>query len=367
MYHRARIVSAGTSGIGTTRRSTFIASRRKFWVTTSMQFNSYSKLPDKTFKWNESRPEEVSIRLKTVLASTSMGISEEERKKRIDILHESLDSLGIDSNDLENAAFRSITTTDGYNQEYGKSAIRAYRTFVNPRPSKVDTVRSENVNVAAMRCARQIDFLCKRHRSHETEWVRHHDNLVGDEGNLKRKQFHIILVLDNIRSAFNVGSIFRTADACGCCKVITTGITPHPKGAGAEKVAKSALGADRIVQSCHFETTKEAINYLRTKRPNMLLVGMETTKLSKKYTEVTYPGSMNGDSDEEVDNLTPGTVLVLGNEVTGVDTTIMPKLDVMVEIPMFGSKNSLNVASCAPVVLYEILRQWEETTDEKLK
>mmetsp|Transcript_23053 Transcript_23053/g.32483 ORF Transcript_23053/g.32483 Transcript_23053/m.32483 type:complete len:100 (-) Transcript_23053:125-424(-) len=99
----------------------------------------------------------------------------------------------------------------------------------------------------------------------------------------------------------------------------------------------------------------------------MLLVGMETTKLSKKYTEVTYPGSMNGDSDEEVDNLTPGTVLVLGNEVTGVDTTIMPKLDVMVEIPMFGSKNSLNVASCAPVVLYEILRQWEETTDEKLK
>jgi tRNA G18 (ribose-2'-O)-methylase SpoU len=49
----------------------------------------------------------------------------------------------------------------------------------------------------------------------------------------------------------------------------------------------------------------------------------------------------------------------LGNEVTGVDTEIMPLLDLVIEIPMFGSKNSLNIAACAPVVLYEILRQWE--------
>ena len=50
--------------------------------------------------------------------------------------------------------------------------------------------------------------------------------------------------------------------------------------------------------------------------------------------------------------------MVLGNEVTGVDTDILPLLDAVVEIPMFGTKNSLNIAACAPVVLYEILRQW---------
>ena len=53
-----------------------------------------------------------------------------------------------------------------------------------------------------------------------------------------------------------------------------------------------------------------------------------------------------------------GTALVLGDEVTGVDTDILPLLDAVVEIPMFGTKNSLNIAACAPVVLYEILRQW---------
>jgi 23S rRNA (guanosine2251-2'-O)-methyltransferase len=52
-------------------------------------------------------------------------------------------------------------------------------------------------------------------------------------------------------------------------------------------------------------------------------------------------------------------VLVLGNEVTGVDTDLLPMLDMIVEIPMFGAKNSLNIAACAPVVLYEIIRQWQ--------
>ncbi len=176
----------------------------------------------------------------------------------------------------------------------------------------------------------------------------------------RRRIFPLIVVLDNVRSAFNVGSIFRTADACGCLEIVTTGITPHPNGSGAEKISKSALGADRVIATRHFVTTKQAVEYLRTDKPNVMLVGMETTERSKCYTDIKYPGSdicieygqvMDGSKLK-------GVALFLGNEVSGVDTEIMPLLDEVVEIPMFGKKNSLNVAACAPVVMYEVLRQW---------
>jgi len=82
---------------------------------------------------------------------------------------------------------------------------------------------------------------------------------------------------------------------------------------------------------------------------HIFIVGMETTSKSQCYAHMSYPKYPNSN----------GTlVLVFGNEVTGIDTEIMSSLDAMVEIPMFGSKNSLNVAACAPVVMYEVLRQW---------
>jgi tRNA G18 (ribose-2'-O)-methylase SpoU len=85
---------------------------------------------------------------------------------------------------------------------------------------------------------------------------------------------------------------------------------------------------------------------------------METTERSEFYTSVRYPGpSTNADFREDC-SLDTGVALFLGNEVSGVDTDIMPLLDQVIEIPMFGKKNSLNVAACAPVVMFEILRQW---------
>lgn len=289
----------------------------------------------------------------------SDNLSNEERKVRISALHKQLSNLGVDAEHLSDAVQKSMTTMTGNDPYYGKSAIKAYRTFVYPRPSKIKAARDEDVRVTASRCARQIDFLAKRNRSHEAEWVRHTD--VEDEiGDSTRKLFPLVILLDNVRSAFNVGSIFRTADACGCSMVITTGITPSPHGSGREKLQKSALNADKIVPSKHFTTTKEAVEYLRENHPGFELIGMETTELSKPYTSESYPGegqyTKNGILPES------GSVLVLGNEVSGVDTEIMPLLDKIVEIPMFGTKNSLNIAACAPVVVYEILRQWGAMT-----
>ena len=216
----------------------------------------------------------------------------------------------------------------------------------------MDAVARENVEVSANRYARQIDFLSKRHRSREADWVRHID--TSDS----RRTFPLVLVLDNVRSAANVGSIFRSAEACGCLEILTTGITPHPNGNGAEKLAKSALGAERMVASRHFATTLQAMEFLRRERPKLQLVGMETTEWSKSYVSVIYPGPTLVSGNDEDPTLAPGVALFLGNEVSGVDTEILPLLDEVVEIPMFGKKNSLNVAACVPVVMYEILRQW---------
>lgn len=281
----------------------------------------------------------ILIHCKHTRIFSSSDDSHDDGQRRMEALHEALGNLNIDATSLHFASLQAVQNpTDGYDGLYGRSAIRTYRSFVQPKTA--DANNSVDVAVLAARCARQIDFLIKRHKSHEAEWVRHTD--AAEE---ERQTFPLIILLDNVRSAFNVGSLFRTADACGCSQVITTGITPHPNGSGAEKLTKSALGADRMVPSRHFDTTLQAVETLRAELPEWKLVGIETTERSVVYTDYQYPKQ--------------GTILVLGNEVTGVDTEIMPLLDKVVEIPMFGAKNSLNIAACAPVVLFEALRQWK--------
>jgi 23S rRNA (guanosine2251-2'-O)-methyltransferase len=91
----------------------------------------------------------------------------------------------------------------------------------------------------------------------------------------------------------------------------------------------------------HFDDIVHCIEAL--KREGYSIVAMETTSRSRLYSQVAYPRNV---------------ALVLGNEITGVDTRVMDMADMIVEIPTYGLKNSLNVASAAPVVLFELLRQW---------
>ncbi|KAL3943423.1 MAG: hypothetical protein SGBAC_002505 [Bacillariaceae sp.] len=285
----------------------------------------------------------------TLLFSSGTGSKKKEDFSPVELLKEQLKLIGVDAEALNDASLTSIQDpTAGYDGSFGKSAIKTYRAFAFPSTSdkKTDDDKIQDhvrLSAHAGRVARQVDFLIKRHKSHQTEWVRHHDALQQ-----QRSIFPLILVLDNLRSAFNVGSIFRTADACGCQAVFTTGITPHPNGSGSDKLQKSALGAEAVIESRHFSTTQQAIDCLREEFPELKILGMETTEKSEVYTKLDY-----------MDYRETGVALVLGNEVTGVDTEIMSALDAIVEIPTFGAKNSLNVAACAPVVLFEILRQWK--------
>ncbi|MBT7861466.1 MAG: TrmH family RNA methyltransferase [Gemmatimonadetes bacterium] len=169
--------------------------------------------------------------------------------------------------------------------------------------------------------------------------VRSHDRDVPLEQYQQWPKFPLWLVLDNLRSAFNVGGFYRLADIARLSGLVTCGYTAHPPH---PRLDKTALGTLDYVEDEHTATTLDAVRGLQS--GGMQVWGVETTSASRSYTEVTYPRPL---------------ALVFGNEALGVDRQVMDACDGLIEIPVFGYKNSLNVASAAAVVVFEILRQWD--------
>ncbi len=148
----------------------------------------------------------------------------------------------------------------------------------------------------------------------------------------------LCVVLDELRSAFNVGSVFRTADTARLHSVVTCGYTAHPPHA---KLEKTALGALAYVDTRHFADAGAAVETLRSE--GFWIYGVETTSHSQSYCAVAYPQPL---------------ALVFGNEALGVSPPVLCRCDALVQIPVFGFKNSLNVAAAVAVVVFEVLRQW---------
>ena len=151
-------------------------------------------------------------------------------------------------------------------------------------------------------------------------------------------KFPLWLVLDNLRSAFNVGAFYRLADIARLSGLVTCGYTAHPPH---PRLDKTALGTLDFVDDEHVPSTLDAITAVKDR--GIKVWAVETTSASKSYTNVTYPRPL---------------ALVFGNEALGIDRQVLDLCDGLIEIPVFGYKNSLNVASAAAVVSYEILRQW---------
>lgn len=148
----------------------------------------------------------------------------------------------------------------------------------------------------------------------------------------------IIVILENIRSAYNVGSVLRTADAFLLEAVYTTGYTAHPPH---KQVAKTALGADETVVTRHFKNAPEAIDVL--KKQGYIILAAEQTEGSCELRDIVY------DKDQQL-------AIVFGNEVTGVEQDTIHLCDGCIEIPQLGMKHSLNIAVAAGVVLWELVR-----------
>ena len=145
-----------------------------------------------------------------------------------------------------------------------------------------------------------------------------------------------ILILDNIRSAHNVGSIFRTADAAGVTKIFLIGTTPTPIdrfGRPQTEIAKTALGAERSIPWEHADTTISVLE----KFPEHFTIALEQSSDSKDYKTIS-PREKN--------------IVIVGPEVTGLPEEILKECDAVAEIPMRGNKESLNVSVAAGVFLF---------------
>ena len=149
------------------------------------------------------------------------------------------------------------------------------------------------------------------------------------------------LILHNIRSTHNVGSIFRTAEACGIHRIFLTGYTPTPLdnfGREVKAISKTALGAEKNVVSETLSSPSILIKNL--KQQQVKIIGIEQSKDSVDYKKIKIKGS---------------TAFVLGNEVKGISKQLLKQCDIIAEIPMVGEKESLNVSVVAGVALFRIL------------
>lgn len=148
----------------------------------------------------------------------------------------------------------------------------------------------------------------------------------------------IIVVLENVRSGYNVGSVFRTADAFLLEAIYICGYSPYPPH---KEIKKTALGAEDTVSWKHFKTAAEAIGELKKKGYRVFAAEQAIGSLELQ--------DVNFAVNEKL-------AVVFGNEVTGVEQSTIALCDGCIEIPQLGMKHSLNIATAAGVVLWELVR-----------
>jgi tRNA G18 (ribose-2'-O)-methylase SpoU len=159
--------------------------------------------------------------------------------------------------------------------------------------------------------------------------------------NTAKKSKSITVLLHNIRSLHNVGSMFRTADAAGISKIYLTGYTSTPIdrfGRPVQELAKVALGGEHSVQWEYVKSPMTVINKL--KKQGVQVIGLEQDKRSVDYKKVKPKGSF---------------LFVVGSEVEGMSKALLNKCDIIAEIPMHGEKESLNVGVSFGIALFRIL------------
>lgn len=163
----------------------------------------------------------------------------------------------------------------------------------------------------------------------------HQEILLERRKNKSLPRNPIVILLNDVRSLHNIGSIFRTADGIRAAKIYLCGISGKPPE---RSITKTALGAEQIVpweyRKSALETAKEL------KSAGFHVVVMEHTNESVLYSDISFQFPV---------------CLIVGNEVTGVDSELIELSDIAIEIPMMGEKNSLNVAVATGIAAYQLL------------
>lgn len=163
-------------------------------------------------------------------------------------------------------------------------------------------------------------------------------NRLSTEEFQKADKHPIVVVLDNVRSTLNVGSVFRTADAFLVEEIHLIGLCPTPN----REMNKTALGATEAVQWKHYDKCDESLKNLKER--GFTIFAVEQTDTSIKLQDLK-------------DHLPEKSAFVFGHEVEGVSSEALALSDHALEIPQFGTKHSLNISVSAGIVLWEAARQ----------
>jgi 23S rRNA (guanosine2251-2'-O)-methyltransferase len=176
------------------------------------------------------------------------------------------------------------------------------------------------------------------------------DKPFGPPHDRARTTMPVVVVLDNVRSLYNTGAFFRTADGCGVERLVLCGLTPRPDQGGRQRraIAKTALGAELVVPWHHEPDTATAVHSLR--KHGYHIVAVETMRDAVDLYEWTPTWPLS---------------LVFGHEKEGVTNGLGNDIETYVRIPMLGEKRSLNVATAAGIVLYELLRRRSYKTPDR--
>lgn len=176
---------------------------------------------------------------------------------------------------------------------------------------------------------------------------------VLEMNRMTTEEFHesektpLVVVLDHVRSLYNVGSVFRTADAFRLQRVCLCGITATPPN---NEIHKTALGAEDSVDWQYFERTEDCVEAL--KREGFRVYAVEQCQGSTMLQNLDV-----NNVDKSVDNSTGKFAVVLGNEVKGVQQSVVDQCDGCIEIPQFGTKHSMNVSVTAGMIIWEFAKQ----------
>jgi 23S rRNA (guanosine2251-2'-O)-methyltransferase len=158
---------------------------------------------------------------------------------------------------------------------------------------------------------------------------------VGIEDFKNQEKLPLVVILDNVRSMHNIGSIFRTSDGFAIEKIYLCGITAQPPH---REIEKTALGATQSIEWIYFEDVCEAINHLKT--DGYKIIAIEQAENS------TMLNNYQPDKSQKF-------ALIFGNEVNGVSDEAMNMIDTCIEIPQFGTKHSFNIVVSAGIVLWD--------------
>lgn len=150
----------------------------------------------------------------------------------------------------------------------------------------------------------------------------------------------LIVFLHDVRSLHNVGAVFRNADAFGIAKILLSGVTSTPPR---PEISKTAIGAEKFVS---WESVENPIDTLHSLQSTHAIIGVEQTETSVLLPDFNLPEKP--------------LCLVFGNEVTGINESLLPLIQSFVEIPQYGNKHSLNVSVATGVLLYGMLQKYWE-------